>query len=133
MRPRSTSQLRAEITTLQERTRQLEAQASLHLETVEALRLREHELRTLTEHCPDVIARFDSDLRHIYVSPAIQAITSLSPDTFIRKTNRELGMPDALVAEWEAALRQVFTTGQAVTFDFEFPSARGPLYFGLIA
>ena len=96
---------------------------------MEALRLREHELRTLTEHCPDVIARFDSDLRHIYVSPAIQPITSLSPDTFIGKTNRELGMPDALVAEWEAALRQVFTTGQGVTFDFEFPSARGPLYY----
>jgi PAS domain S-box-containing protein len=129
MRSRSTSQLRAEITTLQERIRQLEEQASLHVETMEAPRLREHELRTLAEHCPDVIARFDSDLRHIYVSPAIQAITGLSPDTFIGKTNRELEMPDALVAEWEAALRRVFTTGQTVALEFGFPSAQGPLYF----
>jgi len=129
MRPRSTSQLRAEITTLQERIRQLEAEAALDAQAVEALRLREDELRALTDHCPDVIARFDPDLRHMYVSPAIQAITGRPPDAFIGKTNRELGMPDALVAEWEAVLRHVFTTGQAVTFDFEFPSSRGPLYY----
>ena len=39
------------------------------------LRQAEEKFRTLVENLPDVVARFDPDLRHLYVSPAVERVT----------------------------------------------------------
>ncbi|WP_404790480.1 response regulator [Altericista sp. CCNU0014] len=94
-----------------------------------ALYQREQEFRTLTENAPDIIARFDRNLRHLYVNPAVEAVTGLSVRDFLGKTNRELGMPEALVKQWEEALEQVFETGEQVSIQFEFPTSSGLKYY----
>jgi PAS domain S-box-containing protein len=88
------------------------------------LRRSEFELRTITDNIPDLLSRFDRELRHLYVNGAVERATGLSRDAFIGKTNRELGMPSACCDQWDAALRAAFDTGQDqfITFAFEGPS-----------
>ncbi len=93
------------------------------------LKQKEVKFRTLTENIPDIIARFDKNLRHIYINPAIEKITGLSPDTILGKTNEELGMPNEKVIIWNEYLRSVFQTAKQQIFEFEFQSPTGTLYF----
>jgi two-component system, cell cycle sensor histidine kinase and response regulator CckA len=90
-----------------------------------ALHQREQEFRTLTENAPDIIARFDQNLRHIYVNPAVEQAMGLSVQDFLGKTNRDLGMPEAQVEQWEEALRKVLSTGEQTSIQFEFPTPSG--------
>jgi PAS domain S-box-containing protein len=90
---------------------------------------REQEFRTLTTNAPDIIARFDQNLRHLYINPAVEPATGLSMQEFLGKTNRELEMPEAQVAKWEEALQQVFRTGEPTSFEFSFPSPTGTRYY----
>jgi len=86
---------------------------------------REQEFRALVENAPDIIVRFDRALRHLYVNPAIEPITGRSPQSFLGKTNRELGMPEDQVALWDAAFSRVFMTGQPSYLEFDFPTPEG--------
>ncbi len=90
-----------------------------------ALVRREHEYRTLVENAPDIITRFDRQLRHLYVSPAIKAVTTRTPADYVGKTNSELGMPPELCAVWDGAVQRVFERNEVVDFDFDFPSPDG--------
>ena len=97
---------------------------------VRSLQERESELHSLTENAPDIIARFDRQLRHVFINPAIERVTGLSSDEFLGKTSREMSSPPELVAQWEANLQQVFETGQPVRLEFAFPGVEGQtLYF----
>ena len=98
-------------------------------ETEAALRARERELRTLTESSPDVIVRFDRDLRHVFVSAAIERITGLPPSIFIGRTNRDLGMPPALCDQWEAEIRRVFDEGSPGVSHFDMPTGGETRHF----
>ncbi|MCL4294112.1 MAG: PAS domain S-box protein [Anaerolineae bacterium] len=109
--------------------RELQAEVAEHKRTQEILQRREQEYRSLAENALDIIARFDRELRHLYINPQIEAKTGLPPSAFIGRTNRELGMPEQLVEYWDEKLRQVFTTGQAETTEFEFPTPAGPGHF----
>jgi PAS domain S-box-containing protein len=86
------------------------------------LRNSEERFRKFCENAPDIIARFDRDLRHLYVNPAAGKITGLPRKAFIGKTNEELGMPRHLCAQWNKILRRVFRTGETVTEEFDFSS-----------
>jgi PAS domain S-box-containing protein len=90
----------------------------------EELARRERQFATLVENAPDVFARMDRGLRHLYVSPVIETYNGLAPSAHIGKTNAELGMPGALCAQWDAAMRRVFATGQPghIKFAFQTPS-----------
>ena len=95
----------------------------------EALRQRELEFRSLTENIPDVVARFDRRLRHIYINDVIEKITGIPAQSFIGRNNHDMEMPEAQVVIWDAGLRHVFESGQATTIEFEFPSRAGLRYF----
>jgi PAS domain S-box-containing protein len=89
----------------------------------------EEQFKTLVENLPDVVARFDPDLRHLYISPAVQRMTGRPPQDFVGRTNRELGMPSELAELWDAALRKVFATGQPERLEFAFPAPDGTRHF----
>ncbi|HEY1012746.1 MAG TPA: ATP-binding protein [Herpetosiphonaceae bacterium] len=90
---------------------------------------REAEFKTLVENGPDIIARFDPELRHVYVSPMVTSTTGFPQAAFIGKTNQELGMPPEQCALWDQAIAQVFATGQPAEIEFAFPSAAGAYSF----
>ena len=98
-------------------------------QTEAALYYREQQFRALVENSPDIVARFDHQLRHLYVNPAIEQVTKCSAQTFIGKTNRELGMPPDKAQFWDEALRSVLTTGQEQLIEFDFPTSKGMKFF----
>ncbi len=87
------------------------------------------EFQTLVESSPDIIARFDRNLRYLYVNPAVEAATGIPPREFVGKTNGELGMPEDVVSFWEESLRRVFQTGRGDEIEFSFPSPQGTQYY----
>ncbi len=97
------------------------------------LRNSEERFRKFCENAPDVISRFDRDLRHLYINPAVEGIAGMPRKAFIGKTNEELGMPRRLCAQWNQILRMVFRTGETVTEEFDFPSPGGERSFQLRA
>jgi PAS domain S-box-containing protein len=113
--------------------RRADAQA---LQTSQArLRASERELRTLTDNAPDVMTRFDRQLRHVFVNAAITRATGLSPEQIIGKTNRELGMPSDDCDVWDRAVNAVFDSGlsQDVPFTFETPTGKRHYLSRLVA
>ena len=60
------------------------------------LHRREQEFRALVENSPDIIARFDTNFRTLYISPAITQITDLLPENFLNKTPEEHNLPEQL-------------------------------------
>ncbi|NER50466.1 MAG: PAS domain S-box protein [Symploca sp. SIO1A3] len=91
----------------------------------EELHQREEAFRTLAENSPDLIARFDRQLRHIYVNPAIEDSTGMPASAFIGKTNQELGRPAELVSYWNQATQKVFETVSEELIEFDFPTPTG--------
>jgi len=88
----------------------------------EALFRREQEFRTLAENSPDIISRFDRDLRYVYVSPAVELATGLPPQVFLGKTHQALGFPAEYLKLWDACVQQVFATGEVNRFEFSLPT-----------
>lgn len=93
------------------------------------LRETEEKFRTLVENLPDIIARFDPQLRHLYVSPSVESVSGRSSQEFVGKTNQEAGMPSELIEAWDAALRRVFATGQPERLEFTIPAPDGTRHF----
>jgi diguanylate cyclase (GGDEF)-like protein/PAS domain S-box-containing protein len=82
--------------------------------------------RQLIEQLPDVVARFDADLRFAYVNPAIETMTGLPRDAFLGRTARDLLLPTGVVDDWDRAIHTVFTGGDAEDwrFPYETPDRR---------
>jgi PAS domain S-box-containing protein len=93
------------------------------------LRQREQEFRTLAEHSPGIITRFDRQLRYTYVNPAIEQVLGLAPPEFIGKTSRELGLSNYITFPLECRLQRIFNTGQAESSKFGFPTPNGDRYY----
>lgn len=73
-----------------------------------------------SEFLSDLVARFDPQFRHTYVNSAVEHFTGREAKEFLGKTNKELGMPDELVDQWDRALDGVFRTGQPSRLSFTF-------------
>lgn len=93
------------------------------------LQKAEETFRTLIENLPDVVARFDPELRHLYVSPSIEPVTGRPTREYVGKTNQELGVPDELSEQWDVALRRVFATGRPETLELALPAPEGTRHF----
>jgi PAS domain S-box-containing protein len=89
----------------------------------------ESSFKALLDHAPDLISRFDRNYRHLYVNPMIEEFAGISPADIIGKSNRELGMPAALVSEWERIIDDVFSSGQPQITEFDFSSPDGNRFF----
>ncbi|HEV2459206.1 MAG TPA: PAS domain S-box protein [Ktedonobacterales bacterium] len=85
--------------------------------------------RTLVENSPDIITRFDRNLRHLYVSPAAEALTGIPYRERLGKTYAEIGLPETLFGPWEQTLRHVFVDGKPRSFDTEFRAPGKPVRY----
>ncbi len=86
------------------------------------LRKNEENFRTLVENSSDAIMRFDRQLRHLYVNPAVEIQSGIHPHAFIGKTHEEMGFPNNLCILWKEALEEVFQTGKIMRTEFQLPS-----------
>ncbi|MFW6358777.1 MAG: PAS domain S-box protein, partial [Chroococcales cyanobacterium] len=85
-----------------------------------ALHRREQEFKALVENSPDVIARYNRQLRNVYINPAMEYETGLPPEAFKGKTLHEMGYPDNFVAMWDQWFTEVFTTGKMILREFSY-------------
>ena len=87
----------------------------------DAVRRAADEYRSLTDHVPALVSRFDARLRHLYVNPALARTTGLSAEQLINRSVTETGAAQPTAAAWEARLRSVFDTGQTIEFEGSIP------------
>lgn len=93
------------------------------------LQRREREFAALVENAPDIIARFDRDLRHVYVNRAIVRAMGRPADYFIGKTHPELDIPQNLADQLQSTLRQVFAAAELREIEFELTGPSGVANF----
>lgn len=92
-----------------------------------ALQERKESFEALAEHAPDIIVRFDRELRHVYVNSRLEELTGMPREEFIGRTNAELGYGSEVVEIWNQPLRQALEGGESQSFAFEFPDRHGTL------
>ncbi len=97
--------------------------------TQEELRRREQAFTALAENATDIIARFDQELRYLYVNQAVEAATGKLQGEFRGKTHQESGMPPDFCNLCDRAFAKVFHTGKPETIEFEFPTPDGTKYY----
>jgi PAS domain S-box-containing protein len=97
-----------------------------------ALQKSRQDLQTLADNTPEILARFDRQLRHVFVNAAAERVTGLAAAEFLGKTNRELGMPVELCDIWDAAITAVFDKGLAVAREFSYDAAAGVRHFSVM-
>ncbi len=85
----------------------------------------EHALASLLEHLPVMVFRLDRDLRHLYINPAVEAVTGWSPADIVGKTGLEAGFEPEMWRPFEAACRHVLSTGEPQHVDFVASTPRG--------
>ncbi|NJK72188.1 MAG: PAS domain S-box protein [Synechococcaceae cyanobacterium SM2_3_60] len=97
-----------------------------------ALEAAQQHFQTLAENSPDIIARFDRELRRLYVSPALEHLTGLPAAMLLGKTCRELEMDPVMVATFEAAAAQALATAMPQRIEFETPTRVGLCTFEMV-
>ncbi len=96
----------------------------------QALAVREQEYRTLLENIPDLLVRYDPDLRRIYVNPAWEKASGLSAGDVINVPAADIPkVPKPTVAEYTAKLGKVLETGTPQAIEFTWVNARGVTLF----
>jgi PAS domain S-box-containing protein len=93
------------------------------------LREREQLFDALVEHAPDIIARIDRELRHVYVNPAVVNATGLAAQDITSGRHATGGVPLELCARWAAGMRQVFASGRPYHFELSFTTPAGEQHY----
>ena len=91
----------------------------------QALRRSQRELQALADNTPDILSRFDRDLRFVFINAAGEKATGRAKEDFLGKTNRELGFPVALCQLWESTSRAVSNTGVEQMIEWAFDGPQG--------
>lgn len=97
-------------------------------QAIAALERQKQELEALVENAPDAIARFDSQIRYLYVNRIVEQVLGLSRDFLVGKSMSEF-MSDPIHLFWEEHLRQVFATVQEQEIEFEFATPFGLRFY----
>lgn len=92
----------------------------------QALAASEREFRTLAENSPDIIARYDRECRHLYVSPAFEQLNDIPTQDLIGKTPMEflVDIP-SISAAYQGYLRAVLENGVAREFNLDWYTRHG--------
>lgn len=90
------------------------------------------EFRTLVEHSPDIVIRYDRDCRRIYVNPAYAKMMGIPTDQVLGKTPAEYFAATMPVPEFTARLQQVINSGEEAEFTLEVFHVDGPPTYHLM-
>jgi PAS domain S-box-containing protein len=96
----------------------------------EEYRQQKQELQALVENSPDIITRFDHELRYTYANLAHEKTTGLKSEALIGKNLAEIwATSEAQYPQWQATLQAAFQTGQIQIDEFSFLAADSTTHF----
>ncbi len=90
------------------------------------------EMATLVENSPDIIARFDPHLRHVYVNASIEKLTGLPRSAFIGRSWEEMGLDSSIAGKWLPAVRRVFGSSMPETLELHYQDDGQERYFDMV-
>ncbi|HEY9799390.1 MAG TPA: PAS domain S-box protein [Leptolyngbyaceae cyanobacterium] len=93
-----------------------------HHRAEQAVIRQQQELATLVENIPDIVTRFDSQLRYIYANSIHEQITGLESAALTGKSLSEVWANEPQAPQWQAILQAAINTGQKQTTEFSFPT-----------
>ncbi len=85
----------------------------------QAAREREESFKTLAANIPDVIARFDRNLRCVYANRAVEKAFDVAPEALVGRKHDSLGLPRLVATPLAAAMRVALAGGQEQRIQFE--------------
>ena len=94
-----------------------------------ALRRSQERLSSLLDNSPDVISRFDLQLRCLYMNPAGEKSFGIDHGSFLGKTSIGMGMPLDVAQVRDHYMEQVATTGTQAAFEYPYSTQEGVRYF----
>jgi diguanylate cyclase (GGDEF)-like protein/PAS domain S-box-containing protein len=94
----------------------------------EALAASAKALRLVLNTSPDSVIRIDRDGRIRYVNAQVERISGIGREQWIGRTFTEMGYVD-FARSWDAYDRQVFDTGEPLSFEFELDNAEGHRWY----
>lgn len=97
-------------------------------QAIVVLQRQKQDLEALGENSPDAIARFDSQIRYLYVNRIVEQSLGFPRDALLGKSMSEF-MSDPIYLFWEEHLRQVFATAQEQEIEFEFATPFGVRFY----
>lgn len=90
------------------------------LEMEDALQRKERDVRSLLDNTPDIVVRFDRQLRHVFVNRAGARLREMAAGDMVGKTLTELGVAADQRRVLEGQIREVLATGRVSTFEGAF-------------
>lgn len=89
---------------------------------------RDEVFRALVENTPDLIARFDRNLRRCYVNPSIERLTGVPAHRLVGRTLAEMHFDERFIQALERALAAAFE-GEETTIEVLLPGTSGERVF----
>jgi PAS domain S-box-containing protein len=84
---------------------------------------------TLVGNTPDVITRWNKDLKLVFANAALERKMGVNMESMLNKTNQEMGLPDEFVLPYLQSLKKAFTTGETVEHFNSSSTVEGESHF----
>lgn len=82
---------------------------------------------SVLENSPDIIVRYDLELRRIYANPRFEELNGLKPEQYLGRRLSEVSRMGGLAERLEQCMRRAIETGQLQELDFEWRTVDGRL------
>ncbi len=89
----------------------------------------EERFRALAENSPDIIDRFDREMRHIYVNPAGLKMHQKPAASIIGRSIDETGDSGSFSSLWKERLSRVFGSGESLLVEEFLPAPGGERFY----
>ncbi|GAA3956506.1 hypothetical protein GCM10022246_08040 [Pedobacter ginsengiterrae] len=93
------------------------------------LKESQEQYATLISNTPDVITRWDKNLKLIFANAAFEKKMNKEIKSLLHRTNSEMGLPDTFVLSYLQDLRHAFKTGERVEHFSSAQTSSGVSYF----
>ncbi len=93
------------------------------------LAVSEQLFRTLVENSPDYIARYDRDLKRIYINPALQKQFTEPVQKLLGKTTKETASPLLTPDRYVANIRRAIDTAEECSDELAFRDVEGEVHW----
>ncbi|RMH34622.1 MAG: PAS domain S-box protein [Nitrospirae bacterium] len=87
------------------------------------------EARSLAEHLPVILARFDRHLRFLYANRWLRSDRCLAPEAYLGKTLQELEDDEHVVKSWTETIQKVFADDRPRRLEFSMATPQGRKHY----